>query len=328
MTPTISKLQPYSYGVVAANKAPSSFEIEVTPMEDLTMVDGELTANTSKQTAKGTDSAGGAYETTTTQTTTVSATWLPMGSPNRQTPPDVRRGEQVMLYRFADADKYYWVTLRSDLSLRRLETVIFAISAYAGEGQYKPDNDSTYVFGFSSQLKRIWLSTSAANYEPYRYQIELDLANGVFSIWDNIDNAIILDSENHIVRMQNADGSFLELNKNILNSMTAEEMNFKTKKMNMVADDEMNFKTSKWTAEADQINEKAPQRTHEGAQNTVKANQTIAGDWNTTPGEHGNGDATSSGNFHTVGTMKADAGMSTSRLEAEVVHADSYENLP
>lgn len=321
MTGTISKLQPYSYGIIAENKALNSFEVEVTPIEDLTMLDGEVTAQVSSQSASGTDAKGAAYTSQTKQTATVRATWLPIGSGNRQTPPDVRRGEQVMLYRYSDADKYYWVTLRSDLSLRRLETFIFAISAAPGASD-TVDRNSTYVLGMSSHQKRIWLLTSQANGEPYRYQLELDLAKGVFSLWDNIDNAVFLSSADHHIRMQNADGSFLELTKNILNGQTA---------------DQMNWKTSKWKVDADTIEENAsssitetsPQRTFEGSQDSVNANQTVAGNWNTTPGKNGaNGDATSSGNFTTTGTMEAEAGMKTTTLDAQTVHADTYENLP
>lgn len=313
MIERMSQLRPYSYGIVARNKAPSSFTIEVTPTEDLPMVDGEITDNVTTTSGAGTDSSGASYEAASTQSLTLTAEWLPLGLGNRQTPPDVRIGEQVMIYQFGDADKYYWVTTRTDLSLRRLETVIYAFSAYAKEGGYTPDNTTTYVFGVSSHAKKIWLSTSMANGEPYAYELSFDLENGFFRIVDNIDNQISLDSENHIVRLQNADGSFFELNKNVLNCFAA---------------DEMNWETDKWKLKAREISEEGQTRQYEGTQDTVKANQTIAGDWNTTAGVHGVGDAVSSGNFTTEGTMEGKAGMKTSRLEAEVVHADVYENLP
>lgn len=308
----LSQLKPASYGIVASNKALNSFEIEVTPVEDLPMIDGEISENVSVDEVNGTDSAGTAYQEATTQSNTVTATWLPISEPNRQTPPDVRRGEQVMLYQFGDADKYYWVTTRSDLSLRRLETVIYAFNAFTADGTDVND-ESCYVFGISSHQKKIWLTTSKKNGEPFAYAIELDLDYGKFTITDDAENSFTLDSVERHLRMQNGDGSFLELNKKIWNATAPDEINFNTKQYNL---------------NAQSITETAPQRVHKGVSNRVEANQTVAGDWNTEAGEHGVGDATSAGNFHTVGKMTAEAGMQTTRLDAEVVHADSYENLP
>ena len=124
--PRVSKLRFYSIGVVASNKALSSNVIEVTPIEELPMLDGEIDSNTTNETAKGVDASGKNYQSSVTMGNSIQAEWLRLGSANRMTSPDVRRGESVIIYQFGDADKYYWNTLKNDSQLRKLETVVYA----------------------------------------------------------------------------------------------------------------------------------------------------------------------------------------------------------
>lgn len=319
---TPSKFHLYSYGIVASNKALNSQEVEVTPVEDLPMTDGQVTEQTSQFTGSGTDSRGNPYQTTVTQSSTVTAQWLPIGEPNRQTAPDVRRGEQVMLYRMADADKFYWCTMRADLSLRKLETVIYGFGASAKEGD-AVDDATTYVLGFSAHQKRVWLSTSKANGELFAYTLNLDLANGIASLSDDIENSWSIDSQNHIVRIQNADKSFLELNKTMLNSMTTDGMNFKTNAFVVQS------QTYKVEAEVSVNVDTANATLTATAGNQVNANTELAGDLTTVVGSGGSGNVKATGNFSTSGTLSADAGLTTlGTVKGATADFETYENLP
>jgi len=219
-----SKLQVYGIGIVAANKPLSSKLIEVTPIEDLTMLDGEITDNMVDVTAKGKDTAGGAYESNVSTTVTVTAEWLPVGMSNRVTPPDVRRGEHVVLYRFADVDKYYWTTLLYDMKLRKLETVIYAFSNTRNE-DVDGSADTTYFLEVSTHKKLIHLHTSKSDGEPFVYDLQLNTADGVFTFQDDIGNYIQLDSKNVRIEIKNADGSIVDLDRRVINIHAPEDVN-------------------------------------------------------------------------------------------------------
>lgn len=212
---TTSKLHFFSIGIVAANKALASREIEVTPVEELPMLDGEISTNADTQDTKATDASGKAYSASVQTQVTIKATWLRFGSANRMTPPDVRRGEVVMIYQFGDADSYYWVVLKDDSRLRKLETVIWAISATTDES--KPTDASvSYYFEVSSHNKLIHIHTSKANEEPFEYDIQLNTGEGSFTITDDAGNYVRLDSAARRIELKNSDGTHFDLDRGIL----------------------------------------------------------------------------------------------------------------
>ena len=92
----LSEFKFYSYGIVANNKKRDSYEIEVSPIEDIPFADGELTSHVKKDVTKGINSDAGHFETEVKTTNSIKATWLPMNQSNRKTAPDVRRGESVV----------------------------------------------------------------------------------------------------------------------------------------------------------------------------------------------------------------------------------------
>jgi phage baseplate assembly protein gpV len=206
-----SKLRPYSLGIVAKNKPLDTNTIEVTPYEDMLMLDGELTDNISTQQSKGQAADGTPYQTSVDSTVTVTATWLHMGS-NRRTAPDVRRGEKVMIYKFADVDKYYWASLEYDMKLRKLETVIYAISDTQKESE-DGTADNTYYFEWSTHTKTVRLHTSKSDNEPYEYDILINAKDGNIMIQDDVGNFISFDSKNTRLEVKNADGTWIDLDK-------------------------------------------------------------------------------------------------------------------
>ncbi len=205
-----SSLAFYSYGVVAANKPLSSNNIQVTPMEDLTMTDGELSDNLTTANVKGEDADGASFESVVRSSATLTARWLPFGS-NRKTSPDVRRGEKVAIYRFADADKYYWTSLEYEANLRKLETVVFAFSATMEEDA-DSTAETTYFFEVSTHNKLVRFHTSQANGESVGYDILLNTKDSVLQLVDTLDNILFLDSTSKRWVMKNAEECFIDLN--------------------------------------------------------------------------------------------------------------------
>jgi len=206
----VSKLRFYSLGIVAENKLLSSKEVEVTPMEEMPMLDGELAPVAVDYKAKAVDKLGSSYETTVETTTTIKAKWLPLGAANRITAPDVRRGEIVVLYKFGDTDQYFWTTQNEDLKFRKLETVIYAFSGTTNEGAVM--NDKTYYFiEISTHKKLITLHTSKDNGEPFGYDIQLDTGNGKLVITDDVGNYILVDSAQSQIVLKNVDESTIDM---------------------------------------------------------------------------------------------------------------------
>jgi len=228
--PQISKLRFYSIGIVAANKRLKSKEIEVHPTEELPMMDGELDDQRETHQAAGEDSSGQSYQSNVKMANSIKATWLPFGSSQRITAPDVRRGESVMIYQFGDADKYYWVTLKQDNHLRRLETVIWAFSATKQEiSQLSAEN--SYFLEVSTHTKTVTFHTSQADGEPFGYDIQINAKEGRIEIRDTAGNLILMDSRNTQLRMENSVGAFLDITKQIATLTTADKITLNTQSM-------------------------------------------------------------------------------------------------
>lgn len=225
----VSKLRFYSIGIVAVNKALGSKEIEVTPVEELPMLDGELTDKKTDYSGKATDASGKAYASTVDTQVTLKAKWMRFANSYYLTAPDVRRGESVMIYQFGDADAYYWMTLKDDSHLRRLETVIWAISATRDEATKALTAENSYYFEVSSHNKLIHLHTSTADGEPFAYDLQINTKTGQVVITDDVGNYISLDSAERRLELHNGDDSHFDLNKGDLTVTTKDSVTYHTK---------------------------------------------------------------------------------------------------
>jgi hypothetical protein len=215
-------------GIVAQNKPLKTDVIDATPIEELTMLNGEITSNSVDYKAKGKTSNDRAYTSSVKSSVTIKAKWLPIGSSNRLTPPDVRRGESVMIYQFGDSDKYYWTTLKQDCNLRRLETVVYAFSGTTNEAD-SLNADNSYYLEISTHRKLVTFHTSNKNGEPYTYNVQIDTGNGSVTITDDIGNEFILNSKESRVKLKNSSDSIIDVFKDsiIMKSNTSISMQSK-----------------------------------------------------------------------------------------------------
>lgn len=303
LTPPItgSKLHVYGLGIVAANKELQSKLIEVTPIETLPMLDGEITDNIETVITKGKDSLGGMYEDSVLTTVSIQAEWLPIGISNRVTAPDVRRGEHVVLYKFGDTDKYYWTTLLYDMKLRKLETAIWAFSNTRNE-DLDGTSDTTYFLEISTHKKLIHLHTSKSDGEPFVYDIQLNTKDGVFTFLDDIGNYIQIDSKNVRIEVKNADGSWIDMNRRVINIYAPEDVNIRAdnninisagNSINSDAGSSINDKTAEITTEASQTTNTVPLTTFTG--------QVIIGGGMAVSGGSGGASATVQGTLELTG---------------------------
>lgn len=234
----LSRLVFYSIGVVAVNKKLTSHFVEITPIEDIPYLDGEITDNFEEYEASGKDHLGKEFNVKVDTTASIRAKWLPAGNSNRITSPDVRRGEHVAIYKFGDADEYYWATLLQDKHIRRLETVIYSFSNNREEN-IEDSPTTTYFFEISTHKKLIHIHTSKNDDEPFIYDIQLDTKNGNFVLRDDDDNYIFLDSKERHIKLHNKDTSYMEMDKKIINIHSLEEVNIKTKHYTLHATETM-----------------------------------------------------------------------------------------
>jgi hypothetical protein len=208
----LSKLQFYSLGIIANNKLPTSDMVEVTPVEEFPMLDGEITDNVESYKADFKDANAVPFKMDMKSTVTIKAKWLPINNSNRRSSPDVRRGENVVLYRFADTDEYWWNTLKNDNKLRRLETVIYSFSNLRKEN-VEDGPTTSYWLEVSTHKKLMHVHTSKNDGEPYAYDVQINAKEGNLVITDDVGNYIVLDSAEKTIHLQNTLGSYVDINK-------------------------------------------------------------------------------------------------------------------
>jgi hypothetical protein len=205
-----SYLYLYSIGIAAENLALSTSDdkvnttLLVTPHEKLTFVDGELKSNPISDTVSGTDATGNAFSTSITTDNTISAKWLSLGS-NRHTPPNIRRGERVAIWRFGDSQQFMWTDLGWDQDYRKLETVTYVFNATQDQTDNTTTATNCYIVEVSTHKGTITLNTSKANGEATAYTVQFNAKNGTFTFADDQKQVFFIDTVNHRFLMQNAD---------------------------------------------------------------------------------------------------------------------------
>lgn len=235
-----------SIGRAAMNRKPSSPLLEVFPIETMTYVDGEITDVYNEDEVSGIDAFGKKYSVKVKTSITVQATWLPFDS-NRLTPPDIRRGERVFVWRFGDADQYYWTTTGLDDFLRRLETIVYAVSNTKDETVTQLSPDNSWYVRICTRTKKIQLKTNRSDGEGVSYDFLFDIEKGIVSLSDDLGNSFMLNSFERHFRLLNADKSIFELNKDVANLETMKSINLKTKKFSLTCDDiTITNKTTVW----------------------------------------------------------------------------------
>lgn len=230
-----SKYRLVSIGYATQNKALDSRTLECMPIEMLPYIDGDVTPDTIDLTHEGIDSKGNQYTTKANIGNTIECEWLQWGS-NRVTPPDVRRGELVFIWQFADDDTYNWTSPGKDDHLRRLETVIWAFSATRDETVKKLTPLNSYVLEVSTHKKLITLTTSKANGEQYGYTVQVNTDRGGVVIMDDDGQYLELNSVERRWIITNKDGSIYKMDKTNITEFAKDTISRKTKAYSVECD--------------------------------------------------------------------------------------------
>lgn len=228
----ISKFHIYSVGRAAENRKLSSHELEIYPIEHMGYIDGDVNSEKTENEAKGVDAEGREYSVKVTTSNSIKATWLKWGS-NRLTPPDVRRGERLFIWRYADTDKFYWTSSGLDDHLRRLETVTYVFSNTTDEATKVLTPDNSYFVEVSTHSKLITLGTCKSDGEPYAYSFQFNTKEGTVTLADDVGNYIELSSKDSKITLENIDKTLLSLDKKVLNIFAVDAVNIETKALSM-----------------------------------------------------------------------------------------------
>ena len=204
----VSQLRFYSWGIVAAHKPINSNTIEVYAVETFPFVDGEVTDAILDETYSGTDSASSSFTAQLKTSVSLSANWARVGESNRLTSPDVRRGERVVIWRFADSDHFFWTTLLQDSKLRRLETVVYGFSSNPSVGE--TTKDDYYFLEVSTHTGLITFHTTNKNGEFCTYDFQINTKTGYATLQDSLGNYLMLNSKETLTKIRNADDSYFE----------------------------------------------------------------------------------------------------------------------
>lgn len=226
----LSKLHFYSIGYAAENKKLTSNELEVYPVEVMGYLQGDVNSDSAEDSHEGVDAFGQNYTVPAKVTNSIKAQWYNFGA-NRATAPDIRRGEQVVLMRFSDVDKYYWISTNQSENLRRLETVIFRISnVSSNDADVELDSTNTYYIEWSTHNKTITLVTNKNDGEAAAYTFQFDTKDGSVTLQDDIGNFFELMSLERKWTLQNADKSRVVIDKDKILLESATEIRHKTNK--------------------------------------------------------------------------------------------------
>lgn len=227
-----SGLRFYGIGIVAENKPRNGDFIMVSPVEKVTSSKGRLAETEHVYEVESLDVNGIVSKEKITGQSIIKAKWMPLSEGNRQTAPDVREGESVRLWKYGNASEYYWQTMYREPGIRRLETVLYCYGNLPS-GNTPWDKDSSYWHEVSTHDQHLWWKTTQSNGEAYSYDIKLDTRNSNYTVHDNVGNIFLLDSQNTLIRMINADGSYVDLDKQKYHGQAKEHMTHESDDIHM-----------------------------------------------------------------------------------------------
>lgn len=209
-----SNFKPWSVGVVVANKEIDSDIVKIHPIEIVPFKATELNDESTDLKKQGVSHDGKLYTVEITEQDWLEAEWI--GSTYFEKSPDVANGEQVLLFKSGDGDKFYWDVFGRDDSNRKQEDVIISFSAKPDYDPLAPvpkDETNSYRLRFNTYEKFIELTTSEANGEVTTYTIKFDMATGTWKHSDKQGNYMFLDSINTVIELFNKDLSKIRLDK-------------------------------------------------------------------------------------------------------------------
>ena len=219
-----SKFRIVSLGYVCKDKERNSLLVECWPAEIIPTYEGKLNSEAETWVTEGVNMSGSQFKLKVKCTESLKCEWLP--ETQRETPPDVRVGERVLIWQYANSDRYWWTSMGLDDHLRRGEQIKYRFSDLPASETRDITPEDYVQLDVNTYEGYIHLRTSQANNEPFLHELRLNFAEGVLRYNDDIGNEVFVDSAENHIKLVNADESMLELNKENLNAQVNDSMSF------------------------------------------------------------------------------------------------------
>lgn len=208
------------FGIVLEDKLPNEETIQVQLTELTPFVDGDVEVKTNM--IKVGDSDTNTFENVEVSNA-ITATYFSFIT-NRDYTPDVKKNEQVLVFRYGDSRQYYWFPLGRDDYLRRTERYTIRVSDNLTIPQGLSDNNC-YTLELDTKYKgHILLKTAKTSGEQFQYQIKIDTINSTINICDDNNNQILLDSKVPRVLITNKEGTRIDAVKKNINLIAPEDI--------------------------------------------------------------------------------------------------------
>jgi hypothetical protein len=189
---TESLLKPYSLGYVTRDILEDNLYCDFFPVERMPGYSGIINDNVAEK-ATTTDIDGTISSVKIDRSVKITAKWFNNGDSNRLTPPNICKGETVMLYRYSNTDRYYWSTIYNELDLRKLEKATYVFSNKRTIND-KSKLGAVYSFTIDTINKFVKLFTGDDDGELTTYDFEINTKDGIVTLIDGRGNMIQMDS--------------------------------------------------------------------------------------------------------------------------------------
>ena len=204
ITLDLSKLQVYCIGLVVEDNLENEPNIKIYPVEKLFNLGGDLkkedewvakkikerkVAYSNEHIPKEVDSL---EDISINRTKYLNVEWITKN--NQITPPNVCKGEYVIVYRYSNRDEYYWEEEFTNLTLRKEEHVVYTYSDKPNLDDAEDEIEDRYTITISPKNKEISIHTTDKYGELTTYDITLKTDDGYLEILDGHGNFIKLDS--------------------------------------------------------------------------------------------------------------------------------------
>lgn len=256
----------YSMGIVAAPRKRNSERIEVWPVEQVFMNGGKV--GDEQATVEISHASSNGQDTVQVKLgRAVPALWWKFNS-NRITPPNVEKGDQVLIYRVGDTDVFFWVDL-NNMNVKKAEDVVYAWAA-DNNNQMADDLSNAWMLNVSPMDGHFTFRTSLANNEQVAYIFQFNPRDGFHLVKDDQGNGYYINSIEDDVGFYNGHKSKVNIIKEKCFIYASELIELETKKLSM--------KYTEKVEKGETVSVTAPEQTHTGDV-TIKGNEHITGNW-------------------------------------------------
>lgn len=205
-----NNLIPFSRGIAVNNLDLNSKVLSIYLEQIHPMVDGQLSDKLVEYKTEFKDGSGKMESVMVNTSVAIQARWL-CREPNRMTPPTVRAGALVQVYREGNSDSYYWETTTNTNNYQKLERVVYAYSDTKKENTEMSDTNA-WTQGVDTFNKKVNLiTTTKSDGESFAYQINVDAKDNTITIKDDVGNQIVLNSKRNMIELKNSMNSLIRI---------------------------------------------------------------------------------------------------------------------